>query len=245
MERFLTELLRKVRALKRAMAEAKRSSRTVKRLLYKEIKLAASPLTFFFIAFGAMTLLPGYPILVGGIFVCLGIFYSFQAAREASDLLYTVLLPVAKTDVVAGKYAFVCLIEMLAFALMAALTVVRMTALAGAPVYVNNVMMAANPLFLGFALLLFAAFNLLFVGGFFKTAYNFGRPLVGFIIAAVLIIGVGETLHHIPGLEFLNRSTGELMWVQYVALAVCAAAYALGTWWSCGRSMERFEKIDL
>ena len=245
MERFLTELLRHVRALKRSMAEAKRSSRSVKRLLYKEIKLAASPLTFFFIAFGALTLLPGYPILAGGIFVCLGIFYSFQTARETNDLLYTVLLPVAKTDVVAGKYAFVCFIEMLAFLLMVAMTVLRMTALRDVPVYVNNVMMAANPLFLGFALLMFAAFNLLFVGGFFKTAYNFGRPLVGFLIAAVLIIVAGEALHHIPGLEFLNRSAGELMWVQYVVLAACAAAYALGTWWSCGRSMERFEKIDL
>lgn len=245
MERFLTELLRRLRALKRSMAEAKRSSRAVKRLLYKEIRLAASPLTFFFILFGAMTLLPGYPILVGGIFVCLGIFYSFQAARETNDILYTVLLPVAKTDVVAGKYAFVCYIELLSFLLMTVMTALRMTVFASAPVYVNNVMMAANPLFLGFALLLFASFNLLFVGGFFKTAYNFGRPLVSFLIAAVLIVGVGETLHHIPGLEFLNRGSGELMWVQYVVLAVCAVAYSFGTWWSCGRSMERFEKIDL
>ena len=245
MERFLTELLRKVRALKRAMAEAKRSSRAVKRLLYKELRLSASPLTSVFILFGAMALLPGYPILVGGIFVCLGIFYSFQSARETNDILYTVLLPVAKTDVVAGKYAFVCFIELLAFLLMAVMTVLRMTVLGSAPVYVNNVMMAANPLFLGFALLLFTAFNLLFVGGFFKTDRGFARPLVSFLIAAVLIVAAGEALHHIPGLEFLNGSAGKGMWVQYAALLVCAAAYALGTWWSCGRSMERFEKIDL
>lgn len=247
MERFLTELLRHVRALKRSMAKVKRSSRAVKRLLYKELRLTASPLTFLFILFGAMTLLPGYPILVSGIIVCLGIFYSFQIAREANDILYTVLLPVAKTDVVAGKYAFVCFVEFLAFVVMAALTVLRMTlpALQNAPMYAHNVMMAANPLFLGFALLVFAAFNLLFVGGFFKTTRGFARPLVHFLIVAVLIVAAGEALHHIPGLEFLNRSTGELMWVQYVVLFICAAAYILGTWWSCGRSMERFEKIDL
>ena len=245
MERFLTELLRRLRALKRSMAEAKRSSRAVKRLLYKELRLSASPLTSVFILFGAMALLPGYPILVGGIFVCLGIFYSFQSARETNDILYTVLLPVAKTDVVAGKYAFVCFIELLAFLLMTGMTVLRMTVLGNAPVYVRNVMMAANPLFLGFALLLFTAFNALFVGGFFKTAYNFARPLIGFLIAAVLIVGVGETLHHIPGLEFLNGNSGELMWVQYVVLAASAVIYSFGTWLSCGRAMERFEKIDL
>lgn len=247
MERLLTELLRHVRALKRSMARAKRSSRAVKRLLYKELRLTASPLTLLFVLFGAMTLLPGYPILVSGIVLCLGIFYSFQTARDANDLLYTVLLPVEKTDVVAGKYAFVCFVELLAFALMAALTVLRMTlpAFQNAPFYVHNIMMAANPLFLAFALLLFTAFNLLFVGGFFKTARGFAPPLVHFLIAAVLITCAGEALHHIPGLAFLNRSAGEGMWVQYAALLVCAAAYVMGTWWSCGRSMERFEKIDL
>lgn len=247
MERFLTELLRHVRALKRSMARAKRSSRAVKRLLYKELRLAASPVTFLFIFFGAMTLLPAYPILVSGIIICLGIFYSFQTAREANDLLFTVLLPVVKTDVVAGKYAFVCFTQLLSFALMAALTVLRMTlpALRDAPVYAHNIMMAANPLFLAFTLLEFAAFNLLFVGGFFKTVRGFARPLVSFLVAAVLITGAGEALHHIPGLRFLNNSAGEGMWVQYAVLALCAAAYAVGTWWSCGRSMERFEKIDL
>lgn len=245
MERLLTELLRRVRALKRSMAAARRSSRTVKRLLYKELRLSASPLTSLFILFGAMALLPGYPILAGGIFVCLGIFYSFQSARETNDILYTALLPVAKTDVVAGKYAFVCFIELFALLLMAVMTALRMTVLAGVSVYVNNVMMAANPLFLGLALLMFTAFNSLFVGGFFKTAYNFGRPLVGFLIAAVLIVCAGEALHHIPGLEFLNQIDGDRMWAQYVILGACALIYALGTWLSCGRSMERFEKIDL
>ena len=76
------------------------------KLLRKEIKLAASPLSYLFIGFGLMAFIPGYPILVGSFFVCLGLFQSFQAAREANDILYTVLLPVAKGDVVRAKYAF-------------------------------------------------------------------------------------------------------------------------------------------
>ena len=35
----------------------------MKKLLTKELKLFAAPLTYFFIAFALMTLLPGYPIL--------------------------------------------------------------------------------------------------------------------------------------------------------------------------------------
>lgn len=245
MHSFLSKLDRALSRFERSVRETRRSAREVKRLLRKEVKIAASPLSFIFIAFGAMTLLPGYPILVGGLFVCLGVFYSFQAARESNDILYSVLLPVKKTDVVVGKYAFVCLVELLSLLLMAVLTALRMTALRDVPVYAENVMMAANPVFLAFALGLFAAFNMIFVGGFFKTAYGFARPLVYFLIAAVLIICAGETLHHIPGLEFLNRTAGAGMWPQYVILAVCAVFYATGTSASCERAKERFEKIDL
>ena len=37
----------------------------MRKLLKKEMKLAASPLSYIFIAFGFMAFLPGYPILVG------------------------------------------------------------------------------------------------------------------------------------------------------------------------------------
>ena len=59
----------------------------MKSLLYKELKLSSLAVTYFFIAFGFMTFLPGYPILLGSFFVCMGIFYSFQFSRESNDPL--------------------------------------------------------------------------------------------------------------------------------------------------------------
>ena len=76
-------------------------------LLRKEIRLSSLPLTWLFISFGVMTLIPGYPILCSVFFITLGIYQSFQSAREANDILYSALLPVAKNDVVKGKYQFV------------------------------------------------------------------------------------------------------------------------------------------
>lgn len=213
-------------------------------LLNKELKLAASPLSWWFVAFAGMTMIPGYPILVGAFFVCLGLFYSFQCVRETEDILYSVLLPVRKRDVVTGKYAFCCLVQMVAFAAMALLTALRMTALRDAAVYVNNVMMAANPLFLAFVLLIFTAFNTIFLGGFFRTAYRIGRPFVTFAIVALLLIPVGETLHHVPGLTLLNDAAGSRLWIQFAALAAAAAAYALGTLASLRRSQAEFEALD-
>ena len=73
------------------------------KLLKKEMKIAASPLSYIFIAFGLMAFVPGYPILVGSFFACLGLFQPFQYAREANDITYTALLPVAKGDVVKAE----------------------------------------------------------------------------------------------------------------------------------------------
>ena len=216
----------------------------MKDLLIKELKLATQPITYCFLAFSLMTLLPGYPILLGAFFVCLGIFQSFQSGRENNDILYTVLLPVRKSDAVKAKFLSVCFIELAAFLLMTALTFLRMTLLSGAAPYVKNALMNANPLFLGFALVVFAVFNIIFVGGFFKTAYKYGAPFIAFIAAAVLITGIAEALHFFPGLRGLNASAlhdvSSLWWITLLG----AVFYAAGTYLSYKNSVNRFERVD-
>ena len=117
----------------------------MKNLLSKEIRLAASPLSYVFLVASLMTLLPGYPILMSAFFICFGVFHSFQHAREANDTLYTVLLPVRKRDFVRAKYAFTCMIQLIGFILCASLTAVRMTVLSTAQPYVANALMNATP----------------------------------------------------------------------------------------------------
>ena len=72
----------------------------MKSLLIKDFRLSASVLTYAFLAASLMTMLPGYPILCGAFFVSLGLFQSFQNAREANDIVFSSLLPIAKSDVV-------------------------------------------------------------------------------------------------------------------------------------------------
>lgn len=147
------------------------------KLLKKELRLTAAPITYFFLAFALMTLIPGYPILVGGFFITLGIFYTFQMARESNDILYTALLPCKKQDVVRAKYAFCVLIELLGWLLCAVLTAVRLTALREAAVYTKNAMMNANFAYLGWLLILFALFNSVFLGGFSARPMGWVSPL--------------------------------------------------------------------
>lgn len=217
----------------------------MKELLKKEMTLTAAPLSYVFILFSAMTMIPGYPILVGAFFVSLGIFYTFQFAREYNDVLYTALLPVKKSDVVLARYLFVVAIQLIAFLLDAVLTALRMTALHNVDPYATNALMSANLAFLGYTLLIFALFNMIFLAGFFKTAYYYGKPFLIFCVAAFVVVTLAEVLWHIPGLTWLGVETGNGLAYQAAVLAAGAVIYAAGTLWSLRRSQRCFEKIDL
>ena len=217
----------------------------MRHLLMKEFRLATPVLTYLFLGFSLMTFIPGYPILCSAFFVCLGVFQGYQINMDSNDILYSVLLPVSKNDVVKGKYLTVVVLQMAAFILFIIFTLIRMTILSTASVYENNVLMTANLIFLAFVLLIFACFNVLFLGGFFKTAYSIGKPFILFIIVNFVIIAVAETLHHVPNLEWINAMDFSHLEKQSIILVIAILIYAVLTIISCRKSCLRFQKIDL
>ena len=216
----------------------------MKNLLIKEIRLAASPLSWIFIAFAVMALIPNYPIMICGFFVCFGIFHTFQNSRENNDLLYTVLLPVRKSDAVRVKYAFTVLIQSIALVLTIVLTLVRMIFLTGMP-YAESALVVANQYFLAGVLVIYLLFNTLFLAYFFRTGWKLGKGFVFFAVAAFLFVCIAEVLHHIPGLTFLNAvdSLNDLpMWGLTAAALVL---WLTGTKLSMNYSIKCFENLDL
>ena len=214
-------------------------------IMFKETRLSASILAYLFILFGLMFFLPGYPILCGAFFSALGLFQSFQYARDANDTVFSVLLPIAKKDMVKGRFMFVCMIELLTLAVMAVATIIRMTVMADSAVYRSNALMNANPFALGAAFVIFGLFNLIFVGGFFKTAYKLGKPFVTFIIVGFVTIGIFEVLHHIPGLEVLNSFGTDNLAAQLLLLLAGIVIFIVLTLLSLRRACYNFERIDL
>ena len=217
----------------------------MRNILRKEMCLSASILSYLFILFGFMFLIPGYPVLCSAFFVSLGLFQSFQSAREANDIVFSVLLPIAKKDIVKGKYLFVCLIEGCSFVLMAVSVMLRMTVFSKSAAYLSNPMMNANLFALGMACVIFGLFNWIFVGGFFKTAYKFARPFVTFIIVCFLVIFVTEALHHIPGLEWLNAFGADNIAIQIILLLAGIFIFLVITVLSYKKACKQFEQIDL
>ena len=216
----------------------------MKALLYKERRLASSPLSWLFVLFSGMTLLPGYPILTGALFVCLGLFYSFHGALENNDIFFSLMLPVEKADIVRVKFIFCWRIEAAAFGIMAVLTALRLTLLRDFAFYLSNVLMPANPVYLGFVLLLFGAFHLLFLAGFFKTCRSAGRPFCRFLIAALLLVSLGESLHHIPPLSVLAETGVRALLIQIAVFVFSAILCVLSSRLALKKSLKRFESIE-
>ena len=216
----------------------------MKKLFYKEMKLSANPLTYWFIIFSAMTMIPRYPILVGSFFICFGIFHTYQQIREYDDVTYTVMLPVKKRDIVTAKYLFVLFIELTAFILCTLLTIIRMKILGTAVPYATNQLMNANMAYLGYTMIVFAVFNSIFLAGFFKTTYKIGKPFFIFCVVSFIIIIMGEILHHIPDLESLNNPSN-LSMPQVVIFAISIVVFMLCTWLSYQKAVKDFESIDL
>ncbi len=217
----------------------------MRNILRKEMKLSASPLAYFFILFGLMFFLPGYPVLCGAFFVTLGLFQSFQYAREANDIVFSALLPISKKDVVKGKYLFVCFIETCSLILMLAAALVRMTALSDSVIYRANAMMNANLFAVAGALFVFGLFNTVFLGGFFKTAYKLGRPFVTYVAAGFLAVFAFEAAHHVPGLDAVNAFGLDRIGLQCVLFLSGLAAYLIMTLLSYRSACRHFERIDL
>lgn len=215
------------------------------KILLKGMKLSASILSYVFIVFGLMFLLPGYPVLCGAFFTTLGIYQSFQNTRETNDILFSALLPISKEDVVRGKYLFVCLIELCSALLMTLIAVLRMTVFADSPVYRENALMNANGFALGTAFVLFGLFNAIFVGGFFRTVYRIGKPFIIYIVVNFVVIAVAEALHHFPGLSALNAFGTDAFGLQMGLLILGMSIYVVLTYISFRKSCSRLERIDL
>ena len=113
----------------------------MKALLYKELKLAMHPICYIFIAlFPLMILIPSYPLFVGFIYVLVCypvLFLGANKGQQSNDLLYSVLLPIRKKDIVLARLMTVILMQLAYIALASCLYPLA--------VIVNNVAREAEP----------------------------------------------------------------------------------------------------
>ena len=190
----------------------------MKALLYKELRLAMHPICYLFIIlFPFMLLIPSYPLGVGFIYVlaCYPIlFLGANKGQQSNDLLYSVLLPVRKKDIVKARIMTVILMQVTFMLLLTALyplarlvnTAVIQSASKPDEFKIPGLGLNSFVLLLAIGVIGYAIADLIF----FPIYYKKGRSIVmstlftifGFV-AYIAIFTIA--LPFIPGLEIMNN----------------------------------------
>ena len=213
------------------------------KLLKKEFALFAHPTSWMFLAFGAMMLIPGYPMYLPIFFSSLGLFYACLAARENNDLYYTLLLPVRKRDAVRARALYFVIFELLQLALCVPFAILRHALRIGP----NPAGMDVNVALFGLALLLMGLFNLLFLPRLYKNPSAVGKPfLIVTLLVFAYIVAAEVCCFVVPFFRDVldtpdPQHLGAKLAVLFVGAALFAALTALGT----RRAEKIFEKVDL
>ena len=211
-------------------------------LLYKQFRLVCHPMTWVFVFFGAMLLIPAYPYTVAFFYVTLGLFFSFMQGREQRDTDFSALLPVRKRDTVYAATAFCAIVECaaLVIAVPFAAIGVKINPHGGNPVGLD-----CNFALFAAALLIFAVFNAAFLPAFYRTGYKVGTSYLKAMIPTAVVMLLCEALPHFPTLQWLNDTTaaGNLKQLPLLlgALVIYFAALPL----TARTAARRYEKVDL
>ncbi len=214
----------------------------MKALLYKEARLA-SLLTYFFLLFSLTVLIPNYPSLLGAFFICFGLFHTFQKGRENGEPLFTALMPIRKSDVVRSRFLFAALIRFCGLLLTLLFSLLRAHFLKDVPVYAQEQLLKPGFVLLSWMLLIYAAFDRVFMSQFYRTGRKLGVPFLLFSMVSVVMIFVSEILPHIPGMEWMNDgfSGGKPLYMFLISCII----YGIVSFCSCRLSCRRFEKAEI
>ncbi len=213
------------------------------KLLNKELKLAAHPTTFIFLALSAMLLIPAYPYYVTFFYTCLGVFFICLTGRENHDIFYTMLLPVRKEDVVKARFSFIIIIELLQLLVAVPFAILHR----GYADPTNTVGMDANVALFGMTFILFGLFNLVFLTKYYANPDGVGKAFVISSTVVFLYIILAEALVYVVPLfrDKLDTPDPQFLTEKLIVLACGIVIYAALTALAFVKSRRSFLKLDL
>ena len=233
----------------------------MKALIYKEFKLAMHPICYLFVAlFPLMILIPSYPIAVGFIYVLASypiLFLGANKGQQSNDLLYSVLLPVRKKDIVLARIITVVTMQLASILIMSALYPAALainTAIAqsveaqkaaGEAVKAPNIPglgLNSYVLILAIAIIGYSIADLIFLPIYYKKGKWIVMPTLLTILTFITYLGITTiALPYIPGLEILNNLS---IGIQFIALAVAILISVFVHILVYKISSSRLEKVD-
>lgn len=215
----------------------------LKKLLYKEFALALHPAAVIFLLLSAMLLIPNYPMYVVFFYNMLGIYFICLSGRENHDFVYTLSLPVSKSQVVTARILFAVLLQMIQVLLAAVFALLRNALGIGQ----NAAGMDVNAAFFSLSLILLALFNLIFFTGYFSSPDKVGRIFIRVSIVTFLYIAIVEVCSFtVPFFrDKLDTPSPLFMAEKLIVLGIGIIFYIALTYISLRVSRARFERLDM
>ena len=228
----------------------------MKNLLYKEFSLCMPLQVPLFLCFAFMIMIPSYPYLVAGFFICNAIFYSFMTAAMENDVTFSLLLPVSKAQIVRAKMLFVQIIQCVSLVLFSGVAVLNFFAHKNAG---NNAGTTSSLTLIGAFLLLYCVFNLAFIPRYYKAPHKAGRIFLLSAVSVFVFIAIfegfmiaTEALHEtVPFFAFIKTyidtfPTTAAAWAyQGAFFAVCVLVYIAANEFCYKRAKAEFEMAEI
>lgn len=212
-------------------------------LVTKEVALVMHPMTLVVLGLSALVLVPNWPYAVILLYACLCPYFNAQSAREQRDLDYVATLPVSRREVAAARVAATALSDAACVALMGSFSLLR--PLVGTPETVVG--MPPNLAFLGFSLLTFAVFDLVYYALYFRDPSRVGVPLVAASVPTLAVmLGFEAAPYLSPAFSELLAQPGLAnLGAQVAVLAAGAIAFVAGHLLAARLAGRAFERVDI
>lgn len=215
----------------------------MKQLLKKEFSLAVHPTSWLFLGLSAMVLIPNYPYYVIFFYTGLGVFFTCLNGRENQDVLFSLLLPVSRKQVVRARITTVVLLELLQLLLTALFSLLRRAL----PLGENAAGMEANLALLGLGLVVMTLGHGAFFRVYYKNVQKVGVAFLWCSAVEFISIGILEVMAHTVPLfrDYLDTPDPAFLTKKLLVLALGAAVYGLLTFLTYRRAVRDFEAQNL
>ncbi|MEK4061600.1 MULTISPECIES: ABC-2 transporter permease [unclassified Paenibacillus] len=159
-------------------------------LVMKDLKLGVNPWFFVLpLILGGLMLIPGWVYFLVPLYFCfITVPNMFGGFKSQNDLMFSTMMPVAKTDIVKSRIAVVVILELMH--LLVAMIFSIFTFLLYP--HLTYIFYAPHMGFWGLCFIMLAIFNIIFISMYYKTAYKYGAATTASTTAAILFAGVAQ-----------------------------------------------------
>ncbi|MCR8659753.1 ABC-2 transporter permease [Paenibacillus endoradicis] len=214
-------------------------------LLMKELKLGVSPF-FYALPFltGALMLIPSWLYFLVILYFCfITVPNMFGVFKSQNDLMFTMMLPVTKNNIVKAKIGVVVILELLH------IVIAVIFGMISTRLYPNLIYFFFEPTlgFWGLCFVMLAIFNIIFFSMYYKTAYKYGAAAFTSIAAAILFAGGAEWLgiQNSVVFDLFKGSGAENIPLQISILLAGIALFATFTIIAYNISIKQFKKVEI